>query len=748
MTLAPPRPPLDRRLDLEPSYRMPRVTAVVQPILRISDGAVFGYEALARMSSPPELPPDQWLEVADRAGHRLALERACLEAIATLGAPPSDGVLFVNASPALLSDPQVLELRSSLPGQLVIELTEREAVGDYHALRAELAVWRASGVRLAIDDTGSGWSTLRHVLQLHPDFIKLDQSLVSGVDRDRNCRALVCALATFARESGVTVIAEGVERREELDVLRDAGVSLAQGWLFARAGAPWPLAEPRRGRVPAPEVSGTRDRLMETLNRAPTAEEACDVVADHLHRSEGIMPSVYLEQGGLLRCRAQRGLWQVLDGMPSGSGVTGRTFLTGEATLLRDITRSPDYLEAIPGVVSEFCVPIEARGERVGALNVESFAPFSDETLGDVRDCAEVLGRRLETIGAHSGESMRRLLARHSAYLSSKLDDAQAVGSRIVEAAIEVAGMDSAALAIVSATGELQVAGVKGPLSPALAAVDTIDLDRLAGLVERVASCHTAGDSLGAGFVGTERLRIAGARAVAIVPLVARDTRLGILIAASTRPCRLKPHEVETLELLAVHAATCLDNAAMVSELRDRATQDPLTGLRNHSTFHHQLDVVLGASGPERCMLLLADIDRFKTVNDTAGHLVGDDVLREVANAIQRSVREQDQVFRLGGDEFAAIIEVSEERDGLAIAQRVLEATAVTLGPHGAALSIGVATAASHEERTSFVERADRALYRAKRERSGIQVAGDGQDRQMRSSSRIEDRVSGARRRR
>jgi EAL domain-containing protein (putative c-di-GMP-specific phosphodiesterase class I) len=340
---------LDRALD--------GLTAVFQPIVGLSDFRIVGYEALARVPGPPDLPPDRWLERFADAGRRDELELACLSRIAEFGPPPNGALLFVNAGPALLSHPMAHELRDALPDRLVIELTEREPVADYDALTREIAGWRSRGVSIAVDDTGSGWSTLRHVLQISPDFVKLDRSLIDGVDHDRNRRALVCALGAFAKETGAVVIAEGVERVEELDVLREAEVSLAQGWLFARPGRPWPIAtvtRDGRGHGERPQRAHRPDEgpLYQRLGAASRTREACAIVVDHLHGRGGLMPSIYLLRDGLLRCEAQRGLWQVLDGLPAGSGVTGRAFANCETLRLEDVRVSGDYLEAIPGARS------------------------------------------------------------------------------------------------------------------------------------------------------------------------------------------------------------------------------------------------------------------------------------------------------------------------------------------------------------------------------------------------------------
>lgn len=221
---------------LEPGAVVP----VFQPIVRLSDGHVIGYEALARMPGAASIrPPHDWFALAEIVGLRVDLEMACWAAVALVGAPPDDAMLFVNTSPVTLVDRRLEVLGPSLPERLVLELTEQDAVSDYELLKTRLESWSNGGVRLAIDDTGAGYSSLRHVLQLSPEFLKLDRSLIQNIDRERSRRALVWSLVAFAREVGATVIAEGVERREELDVLREAGVHLAQGFLLGKPAPPW-----------------------------------------------------------------------------------------------------------------------------------------------------------------------------------------------------------------------------------------------------------------------------------------------------------------------------------------------------------------------------------------------------------------------------------------------------------------------------------------------------------------------------
>ena len=366
------------------------ITAVVQPIVRPADMVVVGYEALARMPIDPRHPPDWWLDRASEFGLRKRLELACLAAAIQLGAPPDARMLFVNASPSTIAEPRSL---TSAPKFRIDSSSRSPSRRQWRTTNPSGMAWLdlQRGVRLAIDDAGAGYSSLRHVVELSPDYLKLDRELVSGVDEDPNRRALMCAVVAFAREVGTSVIAEGVETRGELDVLRDAEVHFVQGYLLARPGAPWP--DIKRTGPPKSHIRGAADShpnfrehgLQQALARVENVLEACEVAAETLYRHSHLLTSLYLERNDELRCVAQRGLWQVLDGMSGTAGITERTWATAKSVVVEDVSSHPDYRVSVPGVVSEICVPIIVNGDAVGSLNVESFSPLDHGPVGDDR---------------------------------------------------------------------------------------------------------------------------------------------------------------------------------------------------------------------------------------------------------------------------------------------------------------------------------------------------------------------------
>jgi EAL domain-containing protein (putative c-di-GMP-specific phosphodiesterase class I) len=162
------------------------------------------------------------------------MRRACADSVCLEG----DAWLSLNVSPTLLRHPDLLAREvKDLDRSVVLELTEREAIDDYDALRSMLASLPGEP-KLAIDDAGAGYASLRHILQLHPEFIKLDATWVQGIDSDPARQALIAGLQLFAAESGMTLIAEGVETPGEAVTLLDLGLDYAQGYLF---GKPEPI---------------------------------------------------------------------------------------------------------------------------------------------------------------------------------------------------------------------------------------------------------------------------------------------------------------------------------------------------------------------------------------------------------------------------------------------------------------------------------------------------------------------------
>jgi PAS domain S-box-containing protein len=216
---------------------------VFQPIVDFRTQEVIGLEALARFGARPWRPPNEWFADAGEVGLRPELEmRAIREAIAFSKRLPEGVFLSVNASPETLLTKAFNAATEEFDGnRLVVEVTEHAAVDDYNALQRSVAQLRNRGVRLAIDDAGAGFASLKHIVRLVPEFIKLDNFLTRGIDSDPVKRALAAAMVSFAAEIGARLIAEGVETKGELRALAELGFEEAQGYYLGM-----PEKTPRR----------------------------------------------------------------------------------------------------------------------------------------------------------------------------------------------------------------------------------------------------------------------------------------------------------------------------------------------------------------------------------------------------------------------------------------------------------------------------------------------------------------------
>ena len=216
-------------------------TMVYQPVVRLADRAVVGAEALARFHDALERPPCHWFSEAMEVGLGADLElQAISNAVQGFSRRWKEDInqhLAVNVSAATLIDSDLSPLLRGLrTDRLILEVTEHEPISDYIRLDRAVASLRRTGVKLAVDDTGSGYASLHHVLKLHPDFVKLDISITRGVDSDISRRAMIASVQDFAEQTACTVVAEGIETEAECATLRDIGVQLGQGYLLGRPG--------------------------------------------------------------------------------------------------------------------------------------------------------------------------------------------------------------------------------------------------------------------------------------------------------------------------------------------------------------------------------------------------------------------------------------------------------------------------------------------------------------------------------
>jgi EAL domain-containing protein (putative c-di-GMP-specific phosphodiesterase class I) len=221
---------------IEQTIEMRQLSIAYQPIYRLSDDSLAGFEALSRFSAAPLRSPDQWFAEAAEVELGCELEfLAAQEACLALSALPPALTLAVNLAPQSILSPKFSWLFAELPVErLVLEVTEHAIIENYAEMERALLPLRERGLRLAVDDAGAGHSSFRHVLDLRPDLIKLDMSLTRDIHCDPARRALAEALTLFGRAMGSQIVAEGVETELELEALRKIGVTKVQGYLTGR----------------------------------------------------------------------------------------------------------------------------------------------------------------------------------------------------------------------------------------------------------------------------------------------------------------------------------------------------------------------------------------------------------------------------------------------------------------------------------------------------------------------------------
>jgi diguanylate cyclase (GGDEF)-like protein len=237
--------------DFDRLLKEGRIRTLFQPIVSLSDGSVFGYEALSRGPIGTRLEgADALFSTAAERGVAAQLERICrFRALANASGIPPGCYLFLNISPRVFEERNealsrdVVDQNRLAQERIVLEITEKQAIEDFDLFKRTLLHYNRQGFKVAIDDAGAGHNSLRAVTEVRPHYIKLDIALVRDIDRDRAKNALVSAIIIFARRIDAKLIAEGIETVEELATLIEIGVEYGQGFLLARPSAVF--AEPK-----------------------------------------------------------------------------------------------------------------------------------------------------------------------------------------------------------------------------------------------------------------------------------------------------------------------------------------------------------------------------------------------------------------------------------------------------------------------------------------------------------------------
>jgi len=221
-----------------------KLNSVYQPIISIRSAAILGWEALIRGPENSYFQsPDNMFSFAEAEGLLFPLEKICREsALNNLGELGPDQKIFINVHPNTINDPdftegetiKILQDLHIKPKNVVFEITERHHIKDFTSLNRTLTHYRDQGFLVAVDDLGCGSSTLQSLAEIHPDYIKIDISLVRGIHKDGVKKALMETFVTFADKIGSEIIAEGIEEEAEMAALVNIGVHYGQGYFFGK----------------------------------------------------------------------------------------------------------------------------------------------------------------------------------------------------------------------------------------------------------------------------------------------------------------------------------------------------------------------------------------------------------------------------------------------------------------------------------------------------------------------------------
>jgi EAL domain-containing protein (putative c-di-GMP-specific phosphodiesterase class I) len=234
----------DNKHELKRILKSGEITTVFQPIISLENASIIGYEALSRGPKSSILQyPDKLFAVAEKNNMLWDLEYLCRKkAIEKAGSMKINKFLFINVDPLIIKDEkfkkgftkEFLHQYNISPESVIFEITERTAIEDYPSFKAALNNYVEQGYKIAIDDTGAGYSGLKMLSEVKPHYIKIDMDLIRDIDKDPFKQALIKCFVTLSEVTNMKLIAEGIETLEELITLINMGVYAGQGYFIQR----------------------------------------------------------------------------------------------------------------------------------------------------------------------------------------------------------------------------------------------------------------------------------------------------------------------------------------------------------------------------------------------------------------------------------------------------------------------------------------------------------------------------------
>jgi diguanylate cyclase (GGDEF)-like protein len=424
----------------------------------------------------------------------------------------------------------------------------------------------------------------------------------------------------------------------------------------------------------------------------------------------GLLPSVFVVEHGRLWLVSQRGYAVVPDGIKIDRGVMGRAVRLGRAQLAVDVRADPDYIPALPGVVTELAVPLRAGGLVVGAFNLESERALPAGATKALRPLTAALVPLVAELRADRSMDVAAL-ARLFVHLGSIREPGE-IAALAAASLPRVLPVEMSQVALWDDTGK--------PVELASWVAEGTDRAPLSAAEIEGARVHVDSNVVCQVLdVGGSPSRGGRERSVVWLPLRANGADLGAMIAIARPAVPVDPGQLDTAALFAAHVAASLDAAVALERERRSAVTDPLTEILNRRGLEERAELALARAQEQRLplSLLVMDCDDFKDINDRAGHEFGDALLHEVARVLTASLPPGAEAARLGGDEFVVMLPGAGADAAEAMGESIRRQLAEGLTDAGFPLrvSAGIATYPfDGATSTTLLRAADQALYAAK----------------------------------
>ena len=418
-----------------------------------------------------------------------------------------------------------------------------------------------------------------------------------------------------------------------------------------------------------------------------------------------------------------------------GEGLIGTAAERKRPLYCPNVSEDPNYISSILSTRSELCIPLMLRNEMVGVLDCQSdqIDFFDSETIELLRLFSTQASIAIQNAQLHALERRRAIqleainaVARHT----TAVTELRELLGKICMLIVQSFPADHVAVLLRERKG-LVLSSHCGRLTPRMNEGDALPAEP--GLCQQALATNApvlvrdvqSAASYIPGFVET--------RSELVLPLISFGEAIGVLTLESAQVNGFQPADISALESVADICAAAIQNANYVEQVRQLAYRDGLTGVFNRRYFESRIleEIERANRYDSPLALIMIDIDEFKPLNDDFGHLVGDEVLKQVSTIFLQQTRKVDMVCRYGGDEFAIILPETTAPNAMAVAEKLLRVVAEARFPgvsRPVSLSAGIAELPLHgRTRNELVKVADRALYSAKQAgRNRVVLAPDG----------------------